>query len=372
MQLFIEGTSIIRKTPSGQIICSDLYLDNYKNAFIPSKVCNKAAISIINEINFNGDDISTMILNSNYFRLPGLEESILSQLQKPLHIISDIDFIVNCGQIKEGDYTFIDIQKDETMFYLLSIDIDKYSISFNHQIQNASLKESLSKNLQTSADERFFNTLFSFKNINSINHFLKKNQIEKTDYADLNFLTSKEEINKYTKVDLLTFFESLSSVIQDIINLYKINNTALIVKSPLTSYFPVKDILDSNTKSDIINELDLFEHIPMSTTFKKNHKNVEYDLKLFPMSNRVLFPFSTWILSESDNLTFEIIKTDSKESAPLEINLTELLVEFADSFFLSDNKSLVKYFIELKYDCCNNLHLRIKTYNDKEFFYLID
>lgn len=378
MLYFIQGTNIISKDKSGQLKCSDftpaLYPDNYHDQFIQAEIYKDTACSIAQRLKpTSNKDTDTLILNAKYFRQPGFVKAIFDQAPTASQIKSDIDFIINSQQLKSGDYTFIDILEDETNIYKFVVENNQYSISSKQRTENTTLKQTLADKLKTSISEhKLFNILFSFHNIISTNEHLKTNQISKEDFADLNFATSNVEIKKFTRADLSTFFESLASVVQNSIDAFVSNGTTTIVKSPLTSYSAVEEILRQSSKAIIINELELLNSSTIPTSIKSTSTNVSYELKYFPESKKVLLPFSVWLLSETDNLNFEIVKVTGKKNIPLQISLSDLRNKLSKSFFSLGDKSLVKYLVELKSDCCNNLHLRIQTIDKEEFFYLIN
>lgn len=378
MHYFIQGTNIISKDKSGQIKCSDytpaLYNSNYQDQFIQTEIYKEAACSIANRIQpTSNKDTDTLILNTKFFRFPGFVKAIFDQTPTASQIKSDIDFIVNSRQLKTGNYTFIDILEDEINIYKFVVENNQYSISSKQKTENTTIKQTLADKLKTSvSDDKLLNTLFSFHNIISTNEHLKINQISKEDFSDLNFATSNIEIKKITKADLSTFFESIASVVQNTIDAFVSNGTTTIIKSPLTSYSAVEEILKQSSKAIIINDLELLNNSTIPTSIKSTTSNVNYELKYFPESKKVQLPFSIWLLSETDNLSFEIVKVAGEKNIPLQISLSELRNKFSKSFFSLGDKSLVKYHVELKSDCCNNLHLRIQTIDKEEFYYLIN
>ena len=378
MHYFIQGTNIISKDKSGQIKCSDytpaLYNSNYQDQFIQTEIYKEAACSIANRIQpTSNKDTDTLILNTKFFRFPGFVKAIFDQTPTASQIKSDIDFIVNSRQLKTGNYTFIDILEDEINIYKFVVENNQYSISSKQKTENTTIKQTLADKLKTSvSDDKLLNTLFSFHNIISTNEHLKINQISKEDFSDLNFATSNIEIKKITKADLSTFFESIASVVQNTIDAFVSNGTTTIIKSPLTNYSAVEEILKQSSKAIIINDLELLNNSTIPTSIKSTTSNVNYELKYFPESKKVQLPFSIWLLSETDNLSFEIVKVAGEKNIPLQISLSELRNKFSKSFFSLGDKSLVKYHVELKSDCCNNLHLRIQTIDKEEFYYLIN
>ena len=378
MLYFIQGTNIISKDKSGQIKCSDfapaLYPDSYQGQFIQTEIYKETACSIADRLKqTNSKDTDTLILNAKYFRQPGLVKAIFDQVPTASQIKSDIDFIINSRQLQAGKYIFIDITQEETNIYKFVVENNQYSISLKQRTENTILKRTLADKLKASiSDDKLFNTLFSFHNIISTNEHLKTNQISKEDFADLNFSTSNVEIKNFTKADLSAFFKSLAAVIQNSIDSFVSNETTNIVKSPLTSYLPVEEILKQNSNAIIINELELLSNSTNTTSIKNTPLNVSYELKYFPQSKKALSPFSIWLLSETDNLSFEITKTIGKKNIALQITLSDLRSKLSKSFFSLGDKSLVKYLVELKSDCCNNLHLRIQTIDKEEFFFLIN
>lgn len=378
MLYFIQGTNIISKDESGQIKCSDfapaLYSDNYQDQFTQTDIYKETVCSLADKLKpINSKDTNTLILNAKYFRHPGFVNAIFDYAPTASQIKSDIDFIINAQQLPAGSYTFIDIMQDETNIYNFAVENNQYSISSKQRKDNSSLKQMLADKLKASvSDDSFFETLFSFQNAISTNEHLKTNQPSKEDFADLNFATSNIAIKKFTKADLSTFFESLALVVQNIIDTFVSNGTTTIVKSPLTSYSAVEEILKQNSKATIINELELLSHTAISTAIKISPSNVSYELKYLPDSKKVLLPFSVWLLSEADDLSFEITKAIGKKNIPIEIDLSDLRSKLSKSFFFLGGKSVVKYLVELKSDCCSNLHLRIQTINKDEFYYLIN
>lgn len=378
MNYFVHGTNIISKDNAGQIKCSDftsaLYSDNYQDQFIQTEIYKETAYSIAGRLKpASSKDTDTLILNAKYFRQPGFIKAIYDQAPALSQIKSDIDFIVNLRQLKAGVYSLIDILEDETNIYKLVVENNHYSISSKQRIENTTLKQTITAKLKINiSDDKLFKTLFSFHNIISTNEHLKTNQINKEDFADINFATSNVEIKKFTNADLSTFFESIASVIQNSIDSIVSNGTTIIVKSPLTSYFAVEEILNQSSKAIIINELELLNNSAIPTPIKGIPSNVSYELKCFPELKKVLSPFSIWLLSETDNLSFDIIKAVGKENILLQISLSDLRNKLSKSFFSLGDKSLVKYLVEMKSDCCNNVHLRIQTIDKEEFYYLIN
>jgi hypothetical protein len=373
----IQGTNIISRDKSGQIKCSNysptLFPDYFQDQFLPIDTYKETACSIIDDIKqTNNKDSNTLILNSKFFSLPGFLNAILNNASTELKIHSDIDFIINALQLKAGHYSLIDILKDETNIYKFEIANDKYSVYSKERAENETLRQSIADELKTSlSDYKFFDTLFSFCNVISTNEYLKSNEIRKEDFADLNFATSNVEINKFTNADLSTFFQSLAVVIQNTINGFESKGTTVIVKSPLTSYTPVHDLIMQNPKAIIINELELYLNSSMLNSIKYKPTDVNFELKIFPESKKVHLPFSIWILSEIDDLNFEITKVSGSKNNPIPIQLSDLGIKLAQSSFYAGGKTLVKYLMEIKADCCNNLHLSLQTIDKKEFNYLI-
>ena len=130
----------------------------------------------------------------------------------------------------------------------------------------------------------------------------------------------------------------------------------------------MEEILTQTSKAIIVNELQLLNNSSIPTTIKSTKFNAGYELKCFPQSQKMQLPVKIWLLSESDILTFEILKNSGKKNVILQITLSDLKNELSASFFSVGNKLLVKYLVELKSDCCDNLLLRIQTIDKKEFY----
>lgn len=375
----VQEKSIIYRSSTGHIICNDFYpalsLDAFNTAFVQTSFYAKA-VSIISETvksNQRETEANTLILNTKYFKQPGLIKAILDKTSKVLQVKSDIDLIVNTRQLKPGKYTFLDILENETNIYELVVNNNQYDISSKQRTENTAIKQAIAEKLKANiSGEELFNTLFSFRNVISTNEHLKVNKIGNEDFADLNFSASNVEIKKFTKADLATFFESLVSVVQKTINTFTSTETTTIVKSPLTSYLPVEEILNQSSRAIIINELELLNNPTIPATIESAQSNVSYELKYFPESKKLQLPFSIWLLSESDDLTFEILKNSGGKTTPLKITLSELKNSLSNSFFSVGNKTLVKYHVELQSDCCNNLHLRVHAVDNEEFYSLIN
>lgn len=378
MLYYLQGTNIISKDESGQIKCSDFaptsYSDSYRGQFIQKEIYTETVCSIAEIIKQTSEkDTDTLILNAKYFRLPGLVKAIFEQASPALLIKSDIDFIINSQQLKSGDYTFVDILENETNIYKFTVENNMHSISSKYKTDNTKLKRSLADAMKANEKENmFFNTLFSFRNIISVNQYLKKNELNQEDFADCNFSSSDVEIGKFTKANLATFFEVIALVIDNSIAINSSNQSTTILKSPLTSYLPIAKIAKSNSNSIIINELELLKNSTITNSIKNTHSEANYELKYFPDSKRKQLPVSIWLLSETENLSFQILKTTDKENVLFHINLSELKNRLSNSFFSVGNKLLVKYLVELKNDCCNNLHLRIQTLDKEEFYHLVN
>jgi hypothetical protein len=376
MLFYIQGSNIISKDISNQLICSDfsptLHSNNIENLFIHSEIYKETAISIASCINLSKiKDSDTIILNTEFFRQPGFVNSIFDQAPSSPIIKSDLEFILNSKELKEGEYTFIDILKDETNIYKFVIENNQYHISSKQRRENSAEKKIILDKLNSFNDNLFI-TLFSYNNIILINEYLKINQIKKEDFADLNFSTSSLEINQYINVDLSTFFDSIASFIKSIIGNCDCNEKNMIIKSPLTSYSAVNEILKQSSNALIINELEILDFSTLPKSLITNSRIDNYELKYYPELEKVSMPFSIWLLSETDNLNFEILKIKKENNISIEIPLTDLKDRLSKSFFTLGVRTLVKFHVELKYDCCCNLQLKIKTTDKDEYYYLIN
>jgi len=376
MFYFLLGKNILFKDKAGQIKCSDfghtLDLKNLTQTFIQKQVYQTAISSISDTLKNNriGKEPDTLIISSQFFSCSGLVNSIIDSIGKETNIQSDLEFAIRSEKLESGVYSLIDISENESYHYNFVIEGNTYSLLDKTKLDNNKLKQLLANKFPSTQTDALFNSLFNYSNVIKTNQFIETNGILEDDFESYNFFDTKTDFETIlgTDIVLATFFNGLSYSIQDFINEHITDDRLLLIKSPLTGFHPVKPILNSNKKNRVVNELDFLYDSTVSDFIKCEKRNVGFELKCYPSNKKIVFPFSAWVLSETGNLSIELLNED--ESFP--INLIDLKENLSKTLFSINDKQLVKYFVEFDMDKCNNIHFKIETLDKKEFYYLIN
>lgn len=373
MIYFLQGKNIIFKDKAGQLKCSNfdhaLHLRSPTPTFIQKKLYQTAASSIFDTLKNNrkGKEPDTLILNTHLFGCSGLINAFIDKIGNETKIKSDLQFAINSQGLNSGEYSLIDISENESYHYNFVIDNNDYSILNKTKLDNSKLKRELANQFASSSTDAIFNSLFNYSNVIEANEFLSTNEMTEADFST--YTLSEISLGTlFQDTYFSDFFNFLSLSIQDFVKEHISDEKLLLIKSPLTGFHPLKPILNSNKKIRIINELDYLNDSIASDFIKNKTRNEGFELKCYPSNKKIVFPFSAWILSETGNLTIELL--NEKES--FLINLIDLKEKLSDTFFTINDKQLVKYFIELEMDTCNNIHFKIETLDKEEFYYLIN
>lgn len=376
MQYFLQGKNIIFKDKAEQIKCYDF--DHALHSEIPTanfiqKNYYQTAVSSISDIlenNRKAKELDTLILNSQFFSCPGLIDSFIDRIGNETKIQSDLEFAISSQNLKSGYYSLVDISENESFHYNFAIDSNNYSLLEKTKLDNSKLKRVIANKFATTQADALFHSLFNYSNIIEANQFIETNEITEADFS--NYTLSEISLGNIFDIDFSNFFEKLCSSIQDFINDHTSDEKSLLIKSPLTGFQPVKSILSSNKKLAIISELDFLNYTNNFDFLKYKISSDRFEFNCYPSNKKIVFPFSSWVLSETRNLSIELLKISGGETKSYQINLIDLKERLLDTFFSINDKQLVKYFVELEMDICNNLHLKVETLDKQEFYYLIN
>jgi len=373
MQYFLQGKNIIFKDKTGQINCSNLdhalYSRSQTHAFIQKNHYQTLVSSISDTLKNNriGEEPDTLIINSQFFGCSGLVNSFIDSIGREINIQSDLEFVIRSEKLESGDYSLIDISENESYHYNFVIDGNAYSLLDKTKLDNEKLKRVLANKFASTQADDLFNSLFNYSNVIEANQFLVTNEMTEADYSTYT-LSEIALGTHFQDTYFFDFFNLLSLSVQDFINEHICDKKLLLIKSPLTGFHPVKPILNLNKKIRAINELDFLQAKTVSNSIKFKNRKDGFELKSYPSNKKIVFPFSAWILSETENVSIELL--NEKES--FQINLTDLKENLSNTFFSINDKQLVKYFVEFDMDKCNNIHFKIETLDKEEFYYLIN
>jgi hypothetical protein len=132
----------------------------------------------------------------------------------------------------------------------------------------------------------------------------------------------------------------------------------------------VKQKLNERENLIAISDFDLIESIPSIKQCNETEESLE--INAYPSNRISKSTLSSWVLTETNKLSFQLRSTLHQINSSFEINLNDLKEELSSSFFFLQDKAVVKYHLNIERDCCFNLHLRIDTLDNKVFYYLIN
>lgn len=383
MQYFLQGKNIIFKDKAGQLKCSDfdhtLHLRSPTPTFI-QKNHYQTAVSLISDIlkkHRQGKETDTLILNSDFHRHPGLCEALTEKLGHETQIKSDIEVQLSIQNLPNGEYTFIEVNKDSTSTFLLSIQRDFFSVVGNDTHSNDQLKQSLINNfkdflLPNIEEDKIFEVLFDYSNVIAANRLL-------TDavYGIVGNETAYNERNLYftdsvfktifnTNLTLPDFFKTVATCVATHIKDISENRKA-IIQSPLIDYSRVIGSITPNEHLSFVSKLKQLSEID-KVEFKVNKSNPQVEFEIHPSKQKTNLPFSSWILTETNYLLLNF-KLHQKN---YQIDITPLTKEFSNTIFSLGKQSLLKYFVCIDENSFGNLHLKLKGINGVEYFKTIN
>ncbi|MCW3108637.1 MAG: hypothetical protein JWQ09_3143 [Segetibacter sp.] len=369
----LQEKSIIYRNPTGHISCTHFDsispLASTTKSFAQTSFYQNVVSSISETLKNNQKitEAANLIIDTKLFSRPGLIKVIIDKFGTQTKIQSDLQFAISSQNLKSGEYSIIDISEHDSYHYNFAIENAGYSLLKKTKLDNNKLKRMLAKKFASSQGDSIFNSLFNYSNIIEANQFLAINEITEADYS----IYTLSEIalgSIFQDTYFSDFFNFLCSSIQDFVYEHISSEKLLLIKSPLTGFHPVKPILNSDKKIRVVNELDFLNESTASECIQCKTRNEGFELKCYPSNKKIVFPFSTWILSETGNLSIELF--NEKES--FLIDLIDLKEKLSDTFFTINDKQLVKYFAEFEMDTCNNIHFKIETLDREEFYYLIN
>lgn len=373
MSIYLKNNEIIIKNSAGELTsqCLPYVQIDVSNGFVTTDKYNEiyTAISSLGEQ-------ESLILSSEYYSIPGFIQGLVLKTGI-LEFYSDIEVMLECIHYDDGEYTFIEINKDSSSTFLVSIQGDSYSVVEYNTISNKELKKtlinSLKEFLKTNIEaENIFEVIFNYTNVIALNCLLTDTKYglvgNETAYNDRNLYYSGSAFKTIFTADLVLpdFFKIIANCIETHINVIS-KNKRTIVQSPLLDYLRVISFIKPSEHLIYVNKLQQFsEFKKIELKIKKSITQVE--LEIYPSKSKTNLPFSSWILTETNNLLLNF-KLNQKN---YEIDLSPLKNEFTNTIFSLGNKSIFKYFVFIDENSCGNLHLKLKGLNGVEYFKTIN
>ncbi len=373
MKYFVQGNNLIFKDKTGHLKCNKidqaLTLSNTLPAFINKNHFHPAVSSISDTLKSNRteNELDTLILHSQLLSYPGLTNTLEDKIGSTTKIESGLEHAICSQGLDSGEYSLIDICENESYKYNFEIENNQYCIHNKIKLDNSKFKQVLANKFPGIQSDVLFHSLCNYSNVIEANQFLANNEITEEDFST--YTLSEISLGTILQdIYFSDFFNFLSLSIQDFSNEYNTENKLLIIKSALTGFHPLKKILTSNIIIKVINELDVLNESNATNSIKCKNLNAGFELKCYPSNKIINFPYSSWILSDTDNLSIELIN----ENKTFLINCIELKDKLSPTFFSINNKKLVKYFIVFEMDICNNILFKITNVDKEEFYYILN
>jgi hypothetical protein len=383
MQYFLQGKNIIFKDKAGQIKCSDfdhaLHSRSPTTNFIEKKSYHSVVSLISDSLNKNrqGKERDTLILNSDFHSYPGLCEAITEKLGNETQIKSDIEVQLSILNLPNGEYTYIEVNKDSTSTFSISFQGDSFSVLENDTISNELLKQELTNtfkdvlkpNIET---ENILEVLFNYSNVIAANKLLTDTKYglvgNETAYNEKNLYFTDSAFKTIFNADLIlpTFFRAIATCIETHIKAISKNKKA-IIQSTLLDYSRVIGSISPNENLFYSNKFQQVLEIGI-IEFKAKKLNPQVEFEIYPSKQKTNLPFTSWILTETNNLLLNF-KLHQKN---YQIDISPLTKDFSNTIFSLGNQYLLKYFVCIEENSCGNLQLKLKGLNGVEYFKTIN
>lgn len=383
MQYFLQGKNIIFKDKTGQLNCSDFdhaLNSRSRTTDFTTKDSYQTVVSSIADIlkkNKQGREADTLILNSDFHRHPGFCEALTEKLGHETQIKSDIEAQLSIQNLQNGEFAFIEVNRDSTSTFSLSFQGDSFLVVGLDTISNDKLKQSLTNNfkdflLPNVEAEKTFEVLFDYSNIIAANKLLTDavygivGNEEAYNEKNLYFTDSVFKTIFNADLTLPDFFKTVATCVETHIKGISENRQA-IIQSPLIDYSRVIGFIEPNEHLSFVNKLKQISEID-KFEFKAKKSNPQVEFEIHPSKQKTNLPFSSWILTETNNLLLNF-KFNQRN---YQIDFTPLTKEFSNTIFSLGNQSLLKYFVCVEENSCGNLQLKIKGINGVEYFKTIN
>src|SRR5688572_24576037 len=134
MHYILQNEMIIFKDETGHIKCSGFdtanNLRSQSTSFVQKNLYQTTVSSIFDTLKNtkNGKEPDTLIINSPLYRYSGFINALIDRLGNDTIIKSDLEIAISSQNLKPGEYSLLDISKNESYHYNVSIDSNDYSL----------------------------------------------------------------------------------------------------------------------------------------------------------------------------------------------------------------------------------------------------
>lgn len=368
MQHFLQGRNIISKDKSGKLKCSDLdillSLQEVRSDFRQKNSYNQT-VSAVSKF-LSSPQTETLILKSTLFSNSGFINTLCESLGADKTIVSDLAIAVSSQNLKDGQYIFIDLAQEECNKFYIEIINGKIKITDRIKLDIDKLKRVLATKFASTQFDSIFQNLTSYNNLIEANSYLFDcgNDPYETNISEI-------ELSKhFNDTYFSTLFEGITETLFSFYQEHSLKGKTLLLLTPLAAFLPVKQKLNERENLIAISDFDLIGSIPSIKQCNETEESLE--INAYPSNRISKSSLSSWVLTETNKLSFQLRSTLHPINSSFEINLNDLKEELSSSFFFLQDKAVVKYHLKIERDCCFNLHLRIDTLDNKVFYYLIN
>lgn len=302
-----------------------------------------------------------VVVHSELFAYPGFITLLEQRLGK--QVLSDIDAVVSASIQSQGDYTVVDVGRTTTEVLSWRRGPDGYSIKekarSSSEVVLRRIASALSSFCKSGTEQpELLHLLFDFNTVENYNAVLADTNrygINKGVFPEMpfNFRTQLKQVltNELTNAE---FFRIVAEALREHALSFKPTGT-LIVKSPLTSYSPMKDC--STGEVTFQSELDLLTAAKDSLTVAKrsSHKNVEF--KAHPSVSSESTPCGLWLFCDVDDPRLQLALNDQLHN----VSFAELLPLLRKTSFTVGDQTMCKVHIGIDLDGCDNVVMKLRT-----------
>lgn len=327
-----------------------------------SEVLDRLAQDIERCITSLGDNGEMgVVVHSELYTIPGFVTLLEQRLDKQVH--SDIDAVVSAAVRSQGDYEVLDVGHTTTQMFSLHRGPDGYSIKEKAKSSSAVVLERIASALNSFANPgttqpELLHSLFDFSTVSDYNAVLadtNRYNINNGSFPEMpfNFRTGLKQVltNELTNAE---FFRVVSEELRGHAQSFKLKG-ALIVKSPLTSYSPMKAC--STEEVLFLSELDLLSMAMDGLPITKRSSPKQVNFKAHPPTSVENTPCGLWFFCDLDQPSVQL----AFDGKVRDVNIADLLPVLNKTAFKVGGRSMSKVHVGVDLDGCDNVVMKLRT-----------